>query len=64
MGVRTFVEVGPRSVLTKLVKSILNTRTVEAFSIDHSEGTQSGTADFARTLCCLASLGHFVDLEK
>ncbi|KKM04316.1 hypothetical protein LCGC14_1765460, partial [marine sediment metagenome] len=64
MGIRTFVEVGPRSVLTKLVKSILNAHTVEAFSIDHSEGTQSGTADLARTLCRLASLGHFVDLEK
>ncbi len=64
MGIRTFVEVGPRSVLTKLVKSILNAHTVEAFSIDHSEGTQSGMADLARTLCRLASLGHFVDLKK
>ncbi len=63
MGVRTFVEVGPKSVLTGLVKSILKGQNFKAVSLDKAFGKQSGITDLAQTLAFVASLGHFVDLS-
>ncbi len=63
MGVRTFVEVGPKSVLTGLVKSILKDQNFQAVSLDGSLGKRSGITDLAKTLSFLASLGHAVDLS-
>ena len=63
MGVRTFVEVGPKSVLTGLVKSILKGHNFKAVSLDKSFGKPSAITDLAQTLALVASLGHFVDLS-
>jgi acyl transferase domain-containing protein len=63
-GVRTFVEVGPKSVLTGLIKSILKDNNIRAIAMDGSSGRRSGMADLARTLCHIASLGHAVDLSR
>jgi len=63
-GVRTFVEVGPRSILTGLVGAILKDRPFQALALDASSGRQSGLADLAKALCHLAALGFPVRLEK
>ena len=63
MGVRTFVEVGPKPVLTSLIQSILKNRPFHAIAMDNSSGRRSGIADLARTICRIASIGHFVDLK-
>lgn len=61
---RTFLEIGPRSILTGLVTDILAGQTFEAVAVDASAGNRSGLGDLARTLCRLAALGHPVDLNR
>ena len=60
--VRVFVEVGPKSVLTGLVHSILNDQNHHAICMDASNGKSFGVADLARTLAFLTALGHPVEL--
>ncbi len=63
-GVKTFVEVGPKSVLTGLVKSTLKDRNIQAIALDDSAGRRSGMSDLACALCHLGSLGYAVNLNK
>ncbi|MFO7496342.1 MAG: beta-ketoacyl synthase N-terminal-like domain-containing protein, partial [Desulfobacterales bacterium] len=61
-GFHAFVEVGPKSVLTGLVKAILQQRPFYAVAMDASAGREFGLGDLAKTLSQLAALGIPVDL--
>ncbi len=63
-GVSTFIEVGPKSVLTGLVKSVLKEKDVKGLSLDGSSGKKSGIEDLAHTLSMMAANGFKVDLTK
>ncbi len=64
MGVRSFIEVGPRAVLTGLTRSILKSRKALTAAMDSSLGKESGLADLAKVLCLLGASGFPVLLER
>ena len=61
-GARVFVEVGPRAVLTALVRETLGERGHLALAVDVSAGRRSGMVDLARLLAQLAAAGQRVDM--
>lgn len=63
-GARVFVEVGPKSVATGLVREILGDRAHTAIALDASAGRSNGVADLALALARLAALGFAVDLAN
>lgn len=64
-GIRIFIEIGPRNILTGLITTILKQQQdVFALAIDASSGRRSGLMDLAVAVCRLASLGCPVDLHE
>ena len=62
-GVRTFVEVGPKAVLSGLVRSILQKqKDVSVIAVDRSAGKNSGILDLAHAIGHLAALGADLDI--
>lgn len=62
-GVATFLEVGPKSVLSRLAASIVEDNSIAALSVDGSGG-RTAMRDLATVLCGLAARGHAVDLRS
>ncbi|MGL6075235.1 MAG: SDR family NAD(P)-dependent oxidoreductase [Fimbriiglobus sp.] len=65
-GVTTLIEVGPGSVLTRLVEAILGDHDVKAevFALDSSCGKRSGTHDLALLLARLAARGYACQISE
>jgi acyl transferase domain-containing protein/NAD(P)-dependent dehydrogenase (short-subunit alcohol dehydrogenase family) len=63
-GVRTFIEIGPKSVLTGLISAILPNRDINTWALDASGGKRYGIADLARLLGRLAALGYPVAMTN
>jgi acyl transferase domain-containing protein len=64
LGIRTFVEVGPKTTLTSLVGRILGERPHLAVALDRSSGRGSGLQDFAMLLGELATAGIPIRLDR
>ncbi|MCZ2340221.1 MAG: SDR family NAD(P)-dependent oxidoreductase [Bacteroidales bacterium] len=65
VGIRTFLEVGPASVLARLAEGTITESGFSdavAFSVDSSSGKRPGLLDLAATLARLAARGHAVRL--
>ncbi|MDW8242582.1 MAG: SDR family NAD(P)-dependent oxidoreductase [Thermogemmata sp.] len=65
-GLRCFIEVGPGTVLTRLVTAITSASgipNVYAMALDSSSGKGAGVRDLAIALAQLAALGYSVDLS-
>ncbi|MCJ8502510.1 type I polyketide synthase [Desulfatitalea alkaliphila] len=63
-GARTFIEVGPKSVLTRLVTAILGQRSHTTLALDSSAGQRFGVIDLAAVLAHLGALGYPVRLDR
>ncbi len=63
-GARVFLEVGPDSKLTGLVRSILEKRENVVLAVDASKGKLGGLHDLACALASLAALGYDVALRR
>lgn len=61
-GVRTFVEIGPHDVLTKLVNAILGDKPFDAIALDNQH--EHGVISLLRALGQMAAAGVFFNLEQ
>ncbi|BBO73640.1 hypothetical protein DSCW_10570 [Desulfosarcina widdelii] len=63
-GVRTFIEVGPKTVLSGLVRATLKMDDVSVVPLDRSAGKASGILDLAHAIGQLAAFGVGLDLTR
>ena len=63
-GVRFFIELGPRTILSGLVEAILAGKNISTLAMDASAGKRSGLGDLAHALCRLAAAGYPVQLDR
>ncbi len=63
-GITTFVEVGPKTVLSGLTRNILQDHPHKRLALDASCGKKQGIADLAGVICALAAAGYPVQLDK
>ncbi len=63
-GIRTFIEVGPKAVLSRLAGECLEGQAVHLLAMDPSMGRGSGISDLAAVLARLAAMGHEVTLDR
>ncbi|HEX3147858.1 MAG TPA: SDR family NAD(P)-dependent oxidoreductase [Gemmataceae bacterium] len=67
-GIRTFVEVGPGAVLTRLAEATLKDHAdhadIDCFALDASGGKKAGLLDLANLIARIAARGHAVDLSR
>ncbi|MDD9304325.1 MAG: SDR family NAD(P)-dependent oxidoreductase [Desulfobacter sp.] len=62
-GVSTFLEIGPKTVLSGLIRSILKDEKIQAWALDNASGKDSGLHDLGTALCRVAASGYGVDLR-
>lgn len=62
-GVRTFLEVGPKAVLSGMIRQTLGRRAHATVALDASSGKKDGLLDLAQALAQLGSLGHPLNLS-
>ncbi len=63
-GITTFLEVGPKTVLSGLTRSILKGRDHAVLTMDAYSGRKNGIEDIACVLCQLSAMGFDVRLDK
>jgi polyketide-type polyunsaturated fatty acid synthase PfaA len=63
-GIRTFVEVGPKTVLSRLVSATLKERDHACLAVDRGAGRRFGLVDLAAVLAQLSAMGHAVRLDR
>lgn len=63
-GITTFIEVGPKTVLSGLTRNIIQGHPHKCLALDASYGKKQGIADLAGVLCSLAAAGYGVQLDK
>ena len=61
---RIFIEVGPKTVLSGLVRAILKGREFHALAMDAGNGKKFGILDLAQLLCQLAALGCPINWDE
>ncbi|BBO80000.1 hypothetical protein DSCO28_05660 [Desulfosarcina ovata subsp. sediminis] len=63
-GVRSFIEVGPKAVLSGLVRATLKTDDISVIALDRLAGKDTGMLDLAHTIGQLAALGGKPELTR